>query len=558
MLKKQFRTVMTFILVITLVMPFFITSVNAAYENTYYNTGNMREDIIGVALTQVGYTEGYNNYTKYGEWYGYPNLPWCGMFVSWCAKEAGIPSSVLNRTGLADPSCFGLSYVDGYDYTPQMGDLFFKKDFSHVGLVYYTDGSYFYTVEGNTSDTSWEGTSVLIQRRRISDCYFSSPDYSGDDYSDDGYIDYGCNHNYITEFESEHPHSEYEICTECDDFYYTGYEGVDDDCTICIQENCSHDYGNWSEYIDGTHSRICSDCDYQETEYHNWETGRVLKDATCVDEGSLEIICSDCGAESTESIDATGEHTMSSFSYINEMQHQTVCNVCKMQTVSDHVLSGDWKADGIYHWTSCADCSGQIQRAEHRFINGCTEPCADCGYVSQNGHKTNSEFLHDESQHWQVCLKCNLKVNVTAHTYSSDCDEICNSCGYNRRNTVAHSDELHSNDAGHWSHCTACDRVTEPISHTPDEDAQEWDTLTCIHCNYELRSSDGHVHSFTSVESDAHTHWGTCECGEELQAEVHMWDFKTNTCSICGTENTPAKENTGNFLIVFFRNLFKI
>ena len=53
MLKKQFRTVMTFLLVITLVMPFFITSVNAAYENTYYNTGNMREDIIGVALTET-------------------------------------------------------------------------------------------------------------------------------------------------------------------------------------------------------------------------------------------------------------------------------------------------------------------------------------------------------------------------------------------------------------------------------------------------------------------------------------------------------------------------
>ena len=153
MFTKQIRSVLILILVITLVIPFFTTGVSAAYENTYYNSGNMRDDIIGVALTQVGYSEGYNGYTKYGDWYGYPYLDWCGMFVSWCAKEADIPNSILNRTGLADPDCFGLSYVDGYYYTPIKGDLFFKKDFSHVGLVYYTDGDYFYTIEGNTSDS---------------------------------------------------------------------------------------------------------------------------------------------------------------------------------------------------------------------------------------------------------------------------------------------------------------------------------------------------------------------------------------------------------------------
>ena len=54
----------------------------AAYENTYRNTGDMRADIIGVALTQVGYSEAADGTTKYGVWYGHPTVAWCGVFVA--------------------------------------------------------------------------------------------------------------------------------------------------------------------------------------------------------------------------------------------------------------------------------------------------------------------------------------------------------------------------------------------------------------------------------------------------------------------------------------------
>ena len=557
MLKKQIRAVLVFALIITLVVPFFATNVNAAYENTYYNTGNMRDDIIGVALTQVGYTEGYNNYTKYGEWYGHPNLPWCGMFVSWCAKEAGIPSSVLNRTGIADPSCFGLSYMDGYDYTPKKGDLFFKKDFSHVGLVYYTDGAYFYTVEGNTSDTSWDGTSVLIQCRKISDCYFSSPDYSGSSYTDSDYTDYGCDHDYVTEVESEHPHCEYEICTKCDDSYYTGYEIEDDDCTTCIQESCDHSFGDWEDSDDSTHSRICVDCDYVENESHTWEIGELLNEATCVEEGNQQIICSDCGKESTETIDPTGEHTYGDFSYINEFEHQKICKMCSGQSTSEHTFSNIWESNSICHWTSCTDCNGRIWHAEHNFINGCQEPCADCGYINASGHKTSGEYQSNETQHWEICTRCNQQTNINQHIYSSDCDEICNGCGFVRNISVSHTDVYHSNETGHWTSCTSCSRTTEATSHTADKNVQDWEDMLCIYCEYNLRSSDRHIHTLKNVESDENTHWGTCACGEELQPEVHIWDFNTNTCSICNVANTPIEENV-NFIVSFFRNLFKI
>ena len=208
MIKRNIRSVLILILIVSLTFPFFTTPAHAAYENTYTNTGNMRNDIIGVALTQVGYTEGDNNYTKYGVWYGQANSPWCGMFISWCANEAGIPTSVLKRTGIANPSNFGLSYQDGESYTPQKGDLFFKKSFSHVGLVYYTEGEYFYTIEGNTSTTGSDGTSVMIRKRKISEFYFSSPNYSGSSNS-------GCSHDYEMKVEAEHPHKEYKLCAKC-------------------------------------------------------------------------------------------------------------------------------------------------------------------------------------------------------------------------------------------------------------------------------------------------------------------------------------------------------
>ncbi len=48
------------------------------------------DDFVQTALDEVGYQEGSNNYTKYGDWYGSPNAAWCVMFVSWCANQAGI------------------------------------------------------------------------------------------------------------------------------------------------------------------------------------------------------------------------------------------------------------------------------------------------------------------------------------------------------------------------------------------------------------------------------------------------------------------------------------
>ena len=54
---------------------------------------NQREDILKIARSQIGYKEVSNNWTKYGQWYGMQD-DWCAIFVSWCANQAKIPTSI--------------------------------------------------------------------------------------------------------------------------------------------------------------------------------------------------------------------------------------------------------------------------------------------------------------------------------------------------------------------------------------------------------------------------------------------------------------------------------
>ena len=93
--------------------------------NTYVNTGNQRQDIIGVALTQLGYREKDENDTIYSDRYGLPSNPWCAMFISWCARQADVSEDVMKQCSWAHPNTFGIPYQHGSQYTPKPGDLFF-------------------------------------------------------------------------------------------------------------------------------------------------------------------------------------------------------------------------------------------------------------------------------------------------------------------------------------------------------------------------------------------------------------------------------------------------
>ena len=49
-----------------------------------------RSKIVEIASSQIGYIETPKNQTKYGKWFGYDGVSWCGIFVSWCYAQANL------------------------------------------------------------------------------------------------------------------------------------------------------------------------------------------------------------------------------------------------------------------------------------------------------------------------------------------------------------------------------------------------------------------------------------------------------------------------------------
>ena len=116
------------------------------------------ELLIEIATAEVGYIEEAvpENKTKYQK----ANQPWCGAFVNWCGKKAGveIPNTVYTPAG-ADAFKKMKRWEEGEFAQPQAGDIAyfdFPSDgvdrISHVGIVVKDnlDGTVT-CIEGNTS-----------------------------------------------------------------------------------------------------------------------------------------------------------------------------------------------------------------------------------------------------------------------------------------------------------------------------------------------------------------------------------------------------------------------
>ena len=197
------------LLIILSVLPF---SAFAEFENTYTNTGDKAVDIIEVARTQLGYMEGSldgtvqgsNDVTKYGEWYGMPGQPWCAMFISWCANEAEIPTTVIPKHASCDVGMnwfinngrWKYSTAYGGSYTPKVGDIVYFGikmssgfDSTHVGIVYKVDSNNVYSLEGNSA------AKVQTVSYKLSSPYVLG--YGTPDYASDGVVTYEAG-EYIT------------------------------------------------------------------------------------------------------------------------------------------------------------------------------------------------------------------------------------------------------------------------------------------------------------------------------------------------------------------------
>lgn len=572
MMKRTLALLMAVALCLLMVIPNAVSVSAEDYPNTHVNTGNQRHDIVQVALTQVGYQEGANNYTKYGVYHNNSNAQWCGYFVSWCARQAGIPTSILPRAGLANPSAWGLTTFTSSQRIPQPGDIFFKNLSSntHMGIVYYVDGNTVYTIEGNTSTTTYEGQWVMVRSHTLSQHRYASPNYSGSSNTSH-------THSYSDHFEDAHPHKTYKQCDSCGYVTYDGGQKVLDNCQQCIQANCSHSFGAWETTGDNQHKRTCPICGKAETGDHNWQDSKVVKEANCKEAGSKIQKCSVCNAERTKTIDKSTDHLYGEWEFVNDEIHKRACSFCGYAETKEHEISEQWAADGENHWYECSVCKAQVEKAQHKFGEDCVSPCQICEYVRPDGHQYSQTLVGDEEGHWFQCENCDQKTDVEEHVYSAVCDEDCDLCGFirpvvhsfrvsasnvsaavgnNAQQATSHENacqDFMASDANeHWYECQVCGKREGIAAHTPGPEATEDAAQNCTVCGYEIAPKLEHVHKYEPYQSNTLSHWGKCRCGHELAPESHVWDMATGKCSTCGTMSIVDTGNTTNWDFVWF------
>ncbi len=175
-----------------------ITAYASDYSNIHINSGDLKNDLIEVAKTQIGYCEltqkggeeivdsEIPGYTKYGEKYGNSYGHWCAFFVLWCASEADIPTSIIPKSA-ENGSC--RQFVNWFksnkcwedaDYEPKMGDIIFfdwngDGVANHVGIVKSYENGIVTTIEGNTGGEN--GYTVMEQERCENILGYGVPNY---------------------------------------------------------------------------------------------------------------------------------------------------------------------------------------------------------------------------------------------------------------------------------------------------------------------------------------------------------------------------------------------
>lgn len=132
----------------------------------YPYTGDLQKDLVGLAKTQVGYTESTQNfqvddngnrhgYTRYGAWYGTPYNDWSAMFVSFCLYFAGANlNEYPTNTGassMAELWRRSGRYASADAYTPTPGDLVFFTN-NTVGIVTDVQRSSICVIRGDVND----------------------------------------------------------------------------------------------------------------------------------------------------------------------------------------------------------------------------------------------------------------------------------------------------------------------------------------------------------------------------------------------------------------------
>ncbi len=153
----------------------------ATNENSYENTGDLLQDILGIAETQIGYTH-TSDYSKYDSITQKPTQNRSASFISWCAAKAFISDSAIAHTSsVTELYDFFKSHgtlTMSKDYIPQAGDIIFIADndiITNCGIVTRTDNEYVTAIIGD-DDGAVKKKMYSHSLKKISG--YATPDYT--------------------------------------------------------------------------------------------------------------------------------------------------------------------------------------------------------------------------------------------------------------------------------------------------------------------------------------------------------------------------------------------
>lgn len=169
-------------------------------------TNNIPENLIAIAMSQLGYEESRNNfefdtegnkngYTRYGEWYGNPYGKWNAMFVSFCLHYSNINND--SELKAAGAEALRLAWQNRYvysssdDYTPNAGDIIFidndgDSTADTVGIIISPGNQGHVVIMGDSNNkvetVSIEASDKIIGYGLTGELYFAKDmEYHADD-----------------------------------------------------------------------------------------------------------------------------------------------------------------------------------------------------------------------------------------------------------------------------------------------------------------------------------------------------------------------------------------
>jgi cell wall-associated NlpC family hydrolase len=144
--------------------------------------------VVEIASTQIGQGEKplNTNKTKYGKWFGYDGVAWCGIFVSWCYSLAGaqLPKIGFSKGYAGCQTAVAYFRKNNRVTTnPMAGNIVFfdwngDGRFDHTGIFvrWIEVGKTFESIEGNTAiGNDSNGGEVMLRSRKNINVLFVDP-----------------------------------------------------------------------------------------------------------------------------------------------------------------------------------------------------------------------------------------------------------------------------------------------------------------------------------------------------------------------------------------------